>query len=295
MSCAYNAAVADASVGGLVLSFAAGIAATLIGVGSKYFMDYRFDRRRLQLQERTAVSDVMGNSLGQLRQSVRRLNDRLDSVFRDYRAVDVWLVKGTSPDRDGYFLQSFVHRLFAFLSWAAIVQWSIDALPPETVRERPDLRALYRRLEDAKYCLTNRLILDESESHTDRQDTVLFVDLLDDLADFGLRAYQRNDKTIPRTEVDEEYRMDRAPLSLLRSWLVLPGKHSQPAIILARLACLRECLGLIQIGIAADKPKIDRERLTTALQYAERSAETQMNLSTTVPGKLEKFLLDDSS
>jgi hypothetical protein len=71
--------------------------------------------------------------------------------------------------------------------------------------------------------------------------------------------------------------------------------RSQPAIILARLACLRECLGLIQIGIAADEPKIDRERLTTALQYAQRSAETQMNLSATVPGKLKKFLLDDSS
>jgi hypothetical protein len=287
--------VADASTGSLILSFTAGIVATLIGVVSKYFMDYRFERRRLQLQERSAVSDVMGNSLGQLGQSIRRLHDRLDSVFRDDRAVNMWLVKGTSPAQDGYFLKSLVHRLFAFLSWATIVQWSIDALPPETVKERSDLRLLYRRLDDAKYSLTNRFIIDESESRTDRQDTVLFVDILDDLADLGLRTYQRNDKTIPRTEFDEEYRMDRAPLSPLRSWLALPDRRTQPAIILARLACLRECLGLIQIGIATGEPRIDRERLTAALHYAERSAKTRMNLSATVPGKLDQFLLDDKT
>lgn len=256
-------------------------------------MDYRFERRRLQLQERTAVSDVMGNSLGQLRQSIHRLDDRLDSVFRDDRVVNMWLVKGTSPAQDGYFLKSLVHRLFVFISWAAIVQWSVDALPPETVRERSDLRILYKRLDDAKYSLTNRLIIDESEFHTDRQDTLLFVDILEDLADLGLRTYQRNDKTIPRTEFDEEYRMDRSPLSSLRSWLALPGRRSQPAIILARLACLRECLGLIQIGIASGEPRIDRERLAAALHYAERAAKTRMNLSKVVPVKLDQFLLDD--
>ena len=277
-----------------ILSFGAGVAATLIGVVSKYFMDYRFERRRLQLQERTAVSDVMGNSLGQLRQSVRRLHDRIDSVFRDSRAVtDGWLDAKPNPADDGYFLKSFVLRLFAFLSWATIVQWAIDALPPETVRERPDLRTLYDGLDHAKNCLTNSLIIDESESYTDRQVTLLFVDVLDDVADLGLRAYRRNDKTIPRSEFDTEYLMDREPLRHLRSWLALTGKGSQPAMILARLACLRECLDFIRIGTLLEKPRIDRQRLTDALHYAERISPAPLNLSVKVPDKLEAFLHDN--
>jgi hypothetical protein len=292
--CAYYVQVASASAGDLILSFGAGIVATLIGVGSKYFMDYRFERRRLQLQERTAVSDVMGNSLGQLRQSVRRLHDRLDSVFRDSRAVtDGWLEAKPSPGDDGYFLKSFVHRLFTFLSWVAIVQWAIDALPPETVRERPDLRMLYDRLDRAKDCLTNRLIIDKSESYTDRQITLLFVDTLDALVDVGLRTYQRNDKTIPRAEFDAEYLMDREPLKSLRSWLALPGKGSKPAITLARLACLRESLDFIRIGTAAESPRIDRQRLTDALHYAERTSPAPLNLSAAVPDELERFLVED--
>lgn len=151
--------MADLSTGELVLSFAAGVGATLIGVVSKYFMDYRLERRRLQLQERTAVSDVMGNSLGQLRRSVIRLHDRLDSVFREPKAVSEWLVAGPCPDKDGYFLRSFTHRFFAFLSWAAIVQWAIDALPPETVKERSDLGKLYKSLDHARGCLRTNLSL----------------------------------------------------------------------------------------------------------------------------------------
>jgi hypothetical protein len=291
--------VADASTSEIVLSFVAGIVATLIGVGSKYFMDYRIERRRLQLQERTAMSDVMGNSLGQLRKSVIRLHDRLDSIFRDQRAVTEWLVAEPSPDKDGYFLKSCTQRLFTFLSWVAIVQWAIDALPPETVKERPDLGKLYKSLDHARDCLTNRLILDESESRTDRQTSLLFVDTIDGLVDLGLRTYQQNDKTIPSSEFEEEYRMDREPLASLRYWLTLPRTtKSQPSIILARLACLRECLDLIQIGIADNKPqtdrasltRIDRARLTAALDYAENPSLTPMNLSATVPGKLEGLL-----
>jgi hypothetical protein len=282
----------NTSAGDLVLSFGAGIVATLIGVGSKYFMDYRSDRRRLQLQERAAVSDVMGNSLGQLRQSIIRLHDRLDSLFRDKRPLEMrWLEHKARPEEDGYFLTSIVHRLFAFLSWAAIVQWSIDALPPETVKERPDLQTLYGRLDDAKYCLTNSLILHESELRTDKAETVFFVDVLDDLSDLGLRTYQRNDKTIPNSEFKEEYRRDRYPLRELRSWLALRFvKEWQAAIILARLACLREFLDLIQIGTAVGGARIDRERLRAALAVAEIPSPAPLNLPTEIPGKLEKYV-----
>jgi hypothetical protein len=205
--------------------------------------------------------------------------------------VSEWLVAGSSPDKDGYFLRSFTHRFFAFLSWAAIVQWAIDALPPETVKERSDLGKLYKSLDHARGCLTNQLIIDESETHTERQTSLLFVGTMDDLADLGLRTYQLNEKTIPSTEFDEEYRMDREPLASLRYWLTLPrNTPSQPSIILARLACLRECLDLIQIGTADKGPQIDRARLTAALHYAENPSVIPMNLSATVPGKLEELL-----
>ena len=280
----------DASTGGLILSFAAGVAATLIGVGSKYFMDYRLQRRQLQLQERTAVSDVMGNSLGQLRRSVLRLHDRLDSIFREPKAVSRWLVAGSTPEKDGYFLRSLTHRLFAFLSWATIVQWTIDALPPETVKERSDLGKLYKSLDHARDCLTNRLILDDSEYHTDRQGSLLFVGFIDDLTDLGLRTYQQNNKTIPTAVFDEEYRMGREPLASLRRWLTLPGKTPQPSITLARLACLRECLDLIQIGTAGKGTRIDPARLAAALDYAEMPSEIPLNLSATIPSKLGELL-----
>ena len=291
---AYNAPMDNALVGA-VLGLGVGIVTTLIGVAAKYSMDYRSDRRRLQLQERAAVSDVMGGSPGQLQQSINRLHDRLNSLFRDDPLRKGWLIPSPKGrEHDSYFLASIVHRLFAFLSWAAIVQWSIDALPPETVKERPDLRRLYKRLDDAKYCLTNYLILHESEHQTHEMGSVFLTDVLDDLCGLGLRTYQRNDKTIPHSEFQKEYRQDQYPLKDLRSWLTQQGWKE--AIVLARLACLRECLARLQNKTTADSPPIDRENLTAALTYAETPAYAEtppmksLNLPADVPGKLEKYL-----
>jgi hypothetical protein len=96
------------------------------------------------------------------------------------------------------------------------------------------------------------------------------MDVLDDLCDLGLRTYQKNNKTIPHSEFKAEYQKDQYPLRDLRSWLTLQYVENwEAAIILARLACLRECLDLIQIGTAVVGSQIDPKRLTAALTYAE--------------------------
>lgn len=182
------------------------------------------------------------------------------------------------------------------------------------MKERLSLETLYKQLDDAKYCLTNRLILAESEHWTDKMVTVFFVDVLDDLCDLGHWTYQRNNKTIPSSEFEKEYQQDRYPLRDLRGWLALqhvegralrhvegpalqPLKGCDAAIILARLACLRSCLDLILITPATGGPRIDRKkRLTDALTYAETlddETDKTLNLPTDVPSKLDKYLRRD--
>jgi hypothetical protein len=46
------ASMSDGVSIGVVISFAAGILTTLIGVAAKYFLDYRLARRRLELDEK---------------------------------------------------------------------------------------------------------------------------------------------------------------------------------------------------------------------------------------------------
>jgi hypothetical protein len=279
-------------VDSVLVGYGAGVTTTLIGVGAKYFFDYKISHRQLQLSERSALSGVLGNSMGQLRKSIVRLEDRIDGVFRDDRAVTLWLRAASAPQEDGYFLSSFVYRLCAFLSWSAIFRDAIDALPPETVKERPDLRTIYERLDQAEACLTTALILDESERRTDREQTVLFAGTIDEIADFGYRLFRDNARTIPRAVFDEEYRRDRPPLASVRRWLALPDhpNKSGPGLILARLACLREVLADIDIGIRRGPATPDR--FVNALEYADRHLVRELGLPTSVPGRLATLLND---
>jgi len=273
------------------VAFAAGITTALLGVGAKYLFDYRIGVRRIKLEERTAVSAIMGNSLGQLHKSIVGLIARIDSVFRNDKAVTEWLRWSPDSKDDGYFLASLVYRLFAFVAWSAIVEWAIDTLPPETVRERTDLRAIYDHLDHAKSCLTNTFIIHESDRQTDREGSLLFVGTIDEMADLGFRIYQANSKTIPSAAFDEEYRANRYPLTSVRRWVTLPERPElTPALVLARLACLREVLHVIPVGVERGKRRVDEARLDEALKYATKRVATSTDLRETVPGKLEQLL-----
>src|SRR5882724_8155267 len=112
-----------------LLSFGLGVFSALLGVVTKYAMDYRLAARRLELEERAAISAVFGNSLGQLRRSAQRLHDRIEACFRDERYLIAWLAPSEAPATDGYFLRSFVQRVYTFLAWCTVVQGAIDSLP----------------------------------------------------------------------------------------------------------------------------------------------------------------------
>jgi hypothetical protein len=52
---------------GALLSFGLGLGTALLGVAAKYVMDYRLARRRLEMDERAAITSALGNGPGLLR------------------------------------------------------------------------------------------------------------------------------------------------------------------------------------------------------------------------------------
>src|SRR5690348_14485372 len=138
-----------------LLSFALGVSTALLGVAAKYFMDYRVAKQRLKMDERAAITMALGNGPGLLRRGTVRLQDRVHACFRDAEHLERWLRASPTPREDGYFLRSFVQRMFVFFSMAGVVQSAIDALPAQTLRARADLRQLYTLIELAKCTLTH--------------------------------------------------------------------------------------------------------------------------------------------
>lgn len=227
-----------------LLSFGLGVFTALLGIVTKYAMDYRLAARRLELEERATVSAVFGNSLGQLRRAAQRLHDRVEACFRDEQYLADWLRPADTPADDGYFLRSFTHRLYTFLAWSTVVQGAIDSLPEQDVRKRQDLRTLYTRIEVGKGVLSHVALLPDYPGYeVAREGYHLFIGTLDDLSDLGLAVYNENQRTVPRAAFDERYDSRYRALMQLRGWLGLAGGHDpRAAVILTRLACLQTVL-----------------------------------------------------
>ena len=49
---------------GALLSFGLGLGTALLGVAAKYVMDYRLARRRLEMDERAAITSALGSVPG---------------------------------------------------------------------------------------------------------------------------------------------------------------------------------------------------------------------------------------
>lgn len=231
----------------VLLSFALGVFTALLGVAAKYFMDYRLGKQRLQMEERAAITLALGNGPGLLRRGTVRLQDRVHACFRDAEHVGRWLRASPTPRTDGYFLRSFVQRMFVFFSMAGVVQSAIDALPAQTLRARADLRRLYALIELSKCTLTHvGLVLDYPGYVVEREGYHLFIGALDDLTDLGVAAYLSHDSTIPVTAFNEHYDGEQPTLMRVRSWLSAAGMPDEKgAVIRARLACLRAVLQAI--------------------------------------------------
>jgi hypothetical protein len=264
------------------LSFGLGVFTALLGVAAKYVMDYRVAARRLELDERAAISAVFGNSLGQLRRAAQRLHDRIEACFRDQQHLAAWLAPAGSPADDGYFLRSFVQRLFTFLAWAAVVQGAVDSLPDHDLQGRTDLRRLYTRLEVCKEVLSHVALLPDYPGYEVAYEGYhLFIGTLDDVSDLGLAVYNENHRTVPRAAFDQRYNERYRALGQVRWWLAAAG-NTEPysAVVLARLACLQTVLRRI-LDKDQDRAEYGKDKL-----LAERLLGVRARLSVGYPLEL---------
>jgi hypothetical protein len=253
---------------GVIISFTAGILTTLIGVAAKYWLDYRLTLRRLELDERAALSSVLGNTVGQLRRAAARVRDRVDTCFRDLKTTREWIVPATTPADDGYFLRSLTQRLFNVVTWSTVVQDSIDALPSGTLKARRDLYDLYARADVARLVLSDTPLFPEYPGYnSDRQGFHLFVGTVDAISDVGVRAYHTSDKTVPSSSFDKEYEDPDSPIQALRGWLgIIASDDPEAPVILARLACLRWVLS----GLLGTDDSTSYGELSSAMQSISR-------------------------
>ena len=222
-----------------VVGFAIGIAGTVSAFGAKYAFDFRLTKRRLELDERAALTTVMGGRPGQLRRSSIRMKDRVEAFFR--ASTDrSWLVPAPSPGRDGYFLRSSVQRGYLFLSWATLMQQALDSLPAETFRARRDLQHQYALIELSTNVLTNISMFDEFPNYPiDRAEYHLFTGVVDELTDLGVAAYNRNSQVIPASEFATAYEDSEPALMQLRLWIsYMASDDARSAVVRARFACL---------------------------------------------------------
>ena len=280
----------------MLLSFGLGVFTALLGVAAKYTMDYRLGRRRLEMDERAAITSAMGNSPGLLRRGGLRLRDRVHACFRDREHIGLWLQPGQTPDKDGYFLRSFVQRMFVFFSMVGVVQSAIDALPAQTLRARADLRQLYALTELAKSSLTHVGILSDYPGYVvESEGYHLFVGVLDDIADLGGSAYSSHNSTVPITVFNEYYDSQQPTLMRVRSWLSVAGtRDKKAAVVLARLACLQAVLEAIltrppgpAANFASDTP------LCETLDSIPLPHGTDYVFAETLPRRLDMLLADN--
>jgi hypothetical protein len=231
----------------VLFSFGLGIFTALLGVAAKYAMDYRLAKRHLEMDERATITAVLGNGPGLLRRGSMRLRDRVHGCFRDAEHIESWLRPGPTPAQDGYFLKTFVQRMFVFFSAAGVVQSAIDALPAHTLAARADLRQLYALIELAKASLTHIGLLGDFPGYVVAAEGYhLFIGALDDLADLGTAAYASHGNTIPATVFSEYYDDQQPTLMRVRGWLAAARTRDKKAVaILARLACMEAVLDAI--------------------------------------------------
>ena len=126
-----------------LISFFAGSFVALIGVLSKYFFDYRIEKRKLELEERQGVSTVLGTSQANFIRATRKLFRWLSSFFDNPDNFRQWLLPGSTPESDSYTLHEFARRIFDFIACGRIAQDAINSLPTDVVKERSDLQQTF--------------------------------------------------------------------------------------------------------------------------------------------------------
>lgn len=239
---ASNAAILDTDVTVALISFLAGSFAALLGVLSKYFLDYRLERQKLERQERQDIAAAIGTSQANLVRAARELYRWLSSLFDHPPDSREWLQPGSIPGNDAYSLREFVRLLFNFIAWGRITQDAINSLPSLVVKERSDLQQAFVFVDLVFDLLAYGGLFRQVEAYQAKSQTMrLFMGDIETVAEAGLQLWQADEQTITRAAVDELYRSADSPLLALREFvLVLHGEPTLAAsFILARLAAVR--------------------------------------------------------
>ena len=273
--------------------FGLGVFSALLGVVTKYSMDYRLSRRRLEIDEQATITSTLGNGLGLLRRSATRLRDRVNGCFRHSQHIASWLRLGPTPKEDSLFLRTFVQRMFVFCSLATVVQSAIDALPPRALKARPDLRQLYALIELAKSSLTDVWLLRDYPGYVvEVEDYHLFIGALDDLADLGVDAYSRFNGTVPVTVFNEYYDSEHPTLMWIRLWLsAAHAQDKKSTAILARLACLEAVLNMVlALSHGAGARFAHNDSLRQTLEEISGRDRNGYVFADTLPSRLDELL-----
>ncbi len=245
----------DTDVTVALISFLAGSFVALLGVLSKYLLDYRLEKRKLELQERQDIAAVIGPSQANLIRAARDLFRWLSSFFDHPDSSRHWLIKGPDRARDAPSLREWVRLLFNFIAWGRITQDAINGLPAVVAKERADLQqaCVFADLVSDRLAsggLFKGVELYEPDSRTMR----LFFKHIEALAGAGIRLWQANEGAITRTAVDELYQSPGSALLLLREFVLVLNGEAAPAagFIVARLAAVRA----VAVGLLLSYPWI---------------------------------------
>lgn len=287
----------DSDVAVALIGFLAGSVAALLGVFSKYLLDYQLEKRKLELQERQNIAVVIGPSQSNLIRATRDLFRWLSSFFDHPDLSRQGLIKGLDPARDAPSLHEWARLLFNLIAWGRITQDAINALPAAVIKERADLQQAYVFVDLivdllAYGGLFKAIELYEPDSQTMR----LFSDHVEALAEAGFRLRQANAGAITRTAVDELYQAPRSALLPLREFvLILNGESALAAgVIVARLAAVRAvAAGFLQgypwtIQLPAQREIL--AELQAHLAYASRSSGANLPFGKRVPRNLDALI-----
>lgn len=287
----------DTDVTVALISFLAGSFVALLGVLSKYLLDYRLEKRKLELQERQDIAAVIGPSQANLIRAARDLFRWLSSFFDHPDSSRHWLVKRPDPATDAPSLREWVRLLFNFIAWGRITQDAINALPAAVARERADLQQTYVFVDLVIGLLAYGDLFKGIEQYEPDSQTIrLFFEHIETLAEAGFRLRHANEGAITRTAVNELYRAPESALLPLREFVLILNGESAPAasFIVARLAAIRAVAAGFLLGypwtLNLPDPREILAELKVHLAHASRISGVNLLFGDCVPRNLTMLI-----
>lgn len=220
-----------------VIAFAAGTVSAMVAFSAKYLFDYRLAKRQLEIDERSSLATTLGARPGQLRRVATRLLSRIESLERDAKHLNTWLIPAERSKDDGYYLMSCVQRVFLHVTYAALLQQAMDSLPHETMRARRDLQHQYVLLDLVTEAMTSIGMLEDFPDYPlDRASFQLFTGTLDEVVDLGVGIYNSSSQVVPSSEFVAAYHAGERCLLQIRDWLSsMRHADSRGTIVTARM------------------------------------------------------------